>query len=78
VIFPTIEFALFFAVVLPVSWLLLPHPRRWKIFILGASYFFYGSWDWRFCFLLALPLWPITQSEGSSTAAPIHWPGNDY
>jgi alginate O-acetyltransferase complex protein AlgI len=53
VIFPTIEFALFFAVVLTVSWLLLPHPRRWKIFILAASYFFYGSWDWRFCFLLA-------------------------
>ncbi|HEX5722748.1 MAG TPA: MBOAT family protein [Acidimicrobiia bacterium] len=53
VIFPTIEFALFFAVVLTVSWLLLPHPRRWKLFILAASYFFYGSWDWRFCFLLA-------------------------
>ncbi|CAN5180236.1 MBOAT family protein [soil metagenome] len=53
VIFPTIQFALFFAVVLTVNWLLLPHPRVWKLFMLSASYFFYGSWDWRFCFLLA-------------------------
>jgi D-alanyl-lipoteichoic acid acyltransferase DltB (MBOAT superfamily) len=53
VIFPTIQFALFFAVVLTTSWLLLPHPRQWKFFMLSASYFFYGSWDWRFCFLLA-------------------------
>ena len=52
-IFPTIQFALFFAVVITASWLLLPHPRRWKIFMLVASYFFYGSWDWRFLFLLA-------------------------
>ena len=53
VIFPTIQFALFFAVVLTMNWLLLPHPRQWKLFMLTASYFFYGSWDWRFCFLLA-------------------------
>lgn len=53
VIFPTIQFALFFAVVLTASWLLLPHPRPWKLFMLSASYVFYGSWDWRFCFLLA-------------------------
>lgn len=28
-------------------------PRRVKeCFLLLASYFFYGWWDWRFCFLL--------------------------
>src|ERR1700685_1205521 len=28
--------------------------RRWQnIFLLGASYFFYGWWDWRFLFLMA-------------------------
>jgi alginate O-acetyltransferase complex protein AlgI len=53
VIFPTIQFALFFLVVLTANWLLMPHPRRWKVFMLGASYFFYGSWDWRFMGLLA-------------------------
>jgi alginate O-acetyltransferase complex protein AlgI len=53
VIFPTIQFAIFFVVVLTVSWLLKPYPRRWKLFMLSSSYFFYGSWDWRFLGLLA-------------------------
>ena len=52
-IFPTIQFAIFFVVVLTASWLLKPYPRRWKLFMLTASYFFYGSWDWRFLGLLA-------------------------
>ena len=51
-LFPTIQFALFFVVVLTANWLLLPHRHQWKIFMLGASYFFYGSWDWRFVFLI--------------------------
>ncbi|MEX2256102.1 MAG: MBOAT family protein [Acidimicrobiia bacterium] len=52
-LFPTISFAIFFMIVLPVSWLLMPRRRRWKLFMIAASYFFYGYWDWRFCFLLA-------------------------
>ncbi len=52
-LFPTVTFALFFAVVLPVSWLLQPHQRAWRGWILLASYVFYGWWDWRFVFLLA-------------------------
>ena len=52
-LFPTVTFALFFAVVLPVSWLLQPHQRAWRVWILLASYVFYGWWDWRFVFLLA-------------------------
>jgi alginate O-acetyltransferase complex protein AlgI len=48
VLFPTFTFAVFFAVVLPVSWLLRPHLRAWKMFLLAASYVFYGYWDWRF------------------------------
>ena len=32
----------------------MPRARtRWKLFMLAASYFFYGYWNWRFCFLLA-------------------------
>jgi alginate O-acetyltransferase complex protein AlgI len=51
-IFPTVEFAVFFAVVLSVSWVLMPWPVRWRLFILGASYFFYGFTDYRWCLLL--------------------------
>jgi alginate O-acetyltransferase complex protein AlgI len=53
VVFPTIEFAAFFVVVLTGSWLLMPHPRLWKPFILAASYVFYGYADIRFTLLLA-------------------------
>ncbi|MGF1665636.1 MAG: MBOAT family O-acyltransferase [Acidimicrobiia bacterium] len=52
-LFPTVEFALFFVVVLTANWLLLPHRDRWKLFMLGASYLFYGAWDWRFLGLIA-------------------------
>jgi D-alanyl-lipoteichoic acid acyltransferase DltB (MBOAT superfamily) len=52
VTFPTIEFAAFFAVVLFLSWLLMPHPRAWRAFILAASYLFYGWIDWRWVLLL--------------------------
>lgn len=52
-LFPTIQFAAFFVVVLTASWLLMPRPARWKLFMLVASYVFYGAWDWRFMSLLA-------------------------
>ncbi|WP_322759717.1 MBOAT family O-acyltransferase, partial [Frankia sp. Cr2] len=51
-VFPTIEFAAFFAVVMAGSWSLMPRPHLWKPFILGASYFFYGYADKRFVALL--------------------------
>ena len=52
-IFPTPEFAAFFVVVLWISWRLMPHPGRWKPFVLAASYVFYGYADVRFTLLLA-------------------------
>jgi alginate O-acetyltransferase complex protein AlgI len=51
-LFPTIQFAVFFLLVLVASWLLMPRPVRWKPFILLASYVFYAAWDWRFVGLL--------------------------
>ena len=51
-LFPTVTFAVFFMIVLPVSWALMPHQLRWRIWILLASYVFYAWWDWRFVFLL--------------------------
>jgi alginate O-acetyltransferase complex protein AlgI len=52
-LFPTATFAIFFIIVLPLSWLAMPRPHRWRLFIIFASYVFYGWWDWRFVFLLA-------------------------
>jgi alginate O-acetyltransferase complex protein AlgI len=51
-LFPTATFAIFFMIVLPVSWALQRHRRAWMGWILLASYVFYGWWDWRFVFLL--------------------------
>ena len=53
-IFPSIEFALFFPLVLTLSWLLMPHPRLWKPFVLVASYAFYMAASWKFGALLAV------------------------
>lgn len=52
-LFPTFTFAVFFAVVLPLSWLVRSRPTAWKVTVLTASYVFYGYWDWRFLGLLA-------------------------
>jgi len=61
VLFPTVTFALFLAAVLPIAWRLAPGPGRpaseavgWKLFLVAASYVFYGAWDWRFVPLLML------------------------
>ena len=51
-LFPTITFAIFFLVVYAANWLLMPRLRLWKWFIIGASYVFYGWWDWRLVLLL--------------------------
>ncbi|MBE2319170.1 MBOAT family protein [Solirubrobacter sp. CPCC 204708] len=52
-LFPTVQFALFFPVVLVLSWALIKRQALWKPFIIVASYVFYGYADWRFCVLLA-------------------------
>jgi D-alanyl-lipoteichoic acid acyltransferase DltB (MBOAT superfamily) len=53
VLFPTVTFAVFFLIVLPVSWALMRAQPVWRAFILVASYVFYAWWDWRFVALLA-------------------------
>jgi alginate O-acetyltransferase complex protein AlgI len=52
-LFPTVQFAIFFPLVLVLSWALMPRPRLWKPFMLAASYVFYAAAGWRFCLLLA-------------------------
>ncbi len=52
-LFPTVQFAIFFPIVLALSWALMPKQRLWKPFIVLASYLFYAAADPRFCLLLA-------------------------
>ena len=52
-LFPTVEFAIFFPIVLALSWALMPRQPLWKPFIVVASYVFYAAADPRFCLLLA-------------------------
>jgi D-alanyl-lipoteichoic acid acyltransferase DltB (MBOAT superfamily) len=57
-LFPTVQFAIFFPVVLALNWALMPRPWFWKPFIVVASYAFYAAANWRFCFLLGgITLW---------------------
>lgn len=51
-VFPSLQFALFFPPVLVASWLLMARPVLWKPFVLSVSYVFYAAADVRFCFLL--------------------------
>ncbi|HEX6130544.1 MAG TPA: MBOAT family protein [Actinomycetota bacterium] len=52
-LFPTTDFAIFFCLVFLGHWLLNHDARRWKPFMLVASYVFYAWWDPRYVFLLA-------------------------
>lgn len=67
-LFPTVEFAVFFVVVLVGNWLLMRHRTAWKTFMLAASYVFYAAWDWRYAGLLALST-IINQASAVAIAA---------
>lgn len=53
VLFPTVTFAVFLAVVLTLNAVLIGRTRAWTWTMLGASYVFYGWWDLRFLGLVA-------------------------
>ncbi len=60
-LFPTTTFAVFFSIVLIASWLLMPRPRAWRLFMIAASFVFYADWDWKFVLLLAFSIvWNYT------------------
>ena len=50
-IFSEPRFLVFFALVFGVHWMLRGNTPR-KVWLLAASLFFYGSWDWRFLALI--------------------------
>ncbi len=51
-LFPTVEYGLFFVVVFALAWSLRRHRLAHKTLLLIASYAFYAFWDWRFLPLL--------------------------
>ena len=51
-LFPTVEYALFFLSVLTIAWRLYRLPQAHKGFLLLASYAFYGFWNWAYLPLL--------------------------
>lgn len=52
-LFNSIDFALFLPIVFGVYWFVLGGRTRWQnLFIVAASYVFYGWWDWRFLSLV--------------------------
>ncbi|MBW3653873.1 MAG: MBOAT family protein [Actinomycetota bacterium] len=52
-VFPTVQFAVFFPIVLALSWALMRRQNVWKPVMLAASYVFYAAANPLFCLLLA-------------------------
>ena len=53
-LFNSIEFAVFLPIVFLLYWFVFnKNPRLQNAFLIAASYFFYGWWDWRFLALIA-------------------------
>jgi alginate O-acetyltransferase complex protein AlgI len=51
-LFPTVAFAVFFVVVFTANWVLRPVEGAWRLFMFGASLYFYAYWDVRFVGLI--------------------------
>lgn len=53
-LFNSIEYLLFLPTVIIIYWLLQKRLRAQNLFLLAASYLFYGWWDWRFLSLIII------------------------
>lgn len=51
-LFNSLPYFIFLPIVFVVYWFLRRSYTKQNIFLLAASYFFYGLWDWRFLFLI--------------------------
>ncbi len=51
-LFNSIEFAIFLPIIFVIYWLLSKNVKNQNTFLLAASYFFYGWWDWRYLSLV--------------------------
>ena len=52
-VFNSIHFAIFLPIVFAIYWLLRRNLRLQNLFVVLASYVFYGWWDWHFLILIA-------------------------
>ena len=52
-LFPTLDFLLFFFVVVALAAPFAGYTRARNLMLVVASYWFYAQWNWHFCFLLA-------------------------
>ena len=52
-LFPTLDYLLFFIAVLALMVPCLRQPNLRKLVLVAASYFFYAQWNWHYCLLLA-------------------------
>ena len=52
-LFNSIEYFFFLPIVFAIYWLLRNHLKLQNLFVVLASYVFYGWWDWRFLLLIA-------------------------
>jgi len=54
VLFNSLQFLIFFPIVFFLYWFVFKGNLKFQnFFLLIASYYFYGCWDWRFLFLIA-------------------------
>jgi D-alanyl-lipoteichoic acid acyltransferase DltB (MBOAT superfamily) len=53
-LFNSLDFAIFFPIVLIFYWIVADKKNHRNLLLLVASYVFYGWWDWRFLFLIVV------------------------
>ncbi len=53
-LFNSIEFVFFLPTVFVLYWFVFKRLKAQNLFVVAASYLFYGWWDWRFLMLIAL------------------------
>ena len=81
-VFNSIQFALFLPIVFFIYWLLRKSIKLQNLFVVVASYAFYGWWDWRFLILIAFTSFCSWGSglfiakNGGNNAEDIRWGQN--
>ena len=53
-LFNSFDFLLFLPIVFLLYWFVFKSRKIQNLFLVAASYVFYGWWDWRFLFLIAI------------------------
>lgn len=76
-LFPTLNFGLFFLAIFAASWALAHRPEARKLLLVAASYGFYAFWDWRFCFLLGFSTL-LNWAAGKALAGPLDSRAKDH